>query len=239
MKRALVPVIGIALLAAACSGDEAGTTSSLAPTTTPAAATTTAAPATTTTVAPPTTSAAPVTTTTTSAPTTSTPAVFLSAEAKWEGEVQTITLYDDGTLVAGSAQGQADITSTDPYWIGEQAKISVVELGAEGFSQAILVEIPVAEEEDPPNFNQLFVAEGKLLRRVLNESLGVYSVTELTFVGDGTIEYQEDGWTACARADFPEEANRQFVTLGFVGDEIGEIGRRDSAETQVCDQLAG
>lgn len=153
--------------------------------------------------------------------------------------MQTITLYEDGTLIAGSVRGQADIVSTDPYWIGEQAGISVVDLGADGYSHAILVEIPVAEEEDPPNANQLFVVEGKLLRRVLNQTYGVYSVTSLSFLGDGTIEYQEDGWTACGREDFPEESNRQIVTLGFVGGDLSETGRRDSPDTQVCDQLAG
>ena len=153
--------------------------------------------------------------------------------------MQTITLYDDGTLVAGSAQGQAQITDASEYWVAEQARISIVDLGAEGYAQAILVEVPVAEEEDPPNLNQLFVVEGKLLRRVLNESYGVYNVTALDFVGEGTIEYQEDGWTACGREDFPEESNRQIVTLGFEGDQIVEIGRRDSGDTQVCDQLAG
>ena len=153
--------------------------------------------------------------------------------------MQTITLYENGILVAGSAQGQADISSTDPYWVGEQAGISVVDLGAQGYAQAILVEIPVAEEEDPPNVSQLFVVEGKLLRRVLHESYGVYSVTALDFLGNGTIEYQEDGWTACGREDFPEESNRQIVTLGFVGDEIGETGRHNSSDTQICNQLAG
>lgn len=240
MKTALVSIVGLALVATACSGDdEGGSSTSLTPVTTAAAATT-AAPVTTS-VAPTTTGAvtSTSTTSTTTAPTTSTAGVYLSVEATWEGEMQTITLYEDGTLVAGSAQGEARITDASEYWVAEQARISVVDLGADGYAQAILVEVPVAEEEDPPNINQLFVVEGKLLRRVLDESYGVYNVTPLDFVGDGTIQYQEDGWTACLRAEMPEEANRQIVTLGFEGDHIGELDRRDSSDTQRCDQLAG
>ena len=241
MKRALVSVIGFALIAAACSGDDGGEAStSLAPATTVAIATTTAAPTTTSTAAPPTTVVLPSsTTTTTAAPTTSSPGVLLSAEAVWEGQMETIVLYDDGLLVVGSAQGQADITGASEYWMAEQARIAVVDLGAADHPQAILVELPVLEDEDPPNVNQLFVVEGKVLRRVLNEDYGVYGVTTLRFLGDGTIQYQEDGWTACGREDYPEQSNRQIVTLGFVGEEIGEIERRDSSDVQVCDQLAG
>lgn len=204
-------------------------------------AVTTTGPASTTTATSTTTSTSSTTTSSSSSTTStvSTAAVFLSVDAVWEGELQTITLLEDGTLVAGSARGQADISSTDPYWIGEQAGISVVDLGAVGYAQAILVELPVPDEEDPPNVNQIFVLEGDTLRRVLNQAYGVYGVTELSFLGDGTIEYQEDGWTACGREDFPEISNRQIVTLGFAGDQLAEVSRRDSSDTQVCDQLAG
>ena len=164
--------------------------------------------------------------------------VFLSIDAEWEGETRAITLYSDGLLVAGSAQGHADIPDAIDYFIGEQARIDVVELGAFDHPRAILVTLPLEDTEDPPNLYQLFVAEGKLLRRVLSEVYGVYGITELIFLGDGTAEYQEDGWTACLRAEMPDEVNRQIVTLGYVGGELVEIARRDSAQTQRCDQLA-
>lgn len=254
MKRVLISVIGLVLIGTACSGDDAVETStSVPPSSTAAVATTGTSQATSTSTSPVTTSPttlAGATTSTTSTTTVfeststtsttavSTPEVVLSIEALWEGETQAITLYRDGTLVAGSAQGQADIPDATPYFIEEQARIDVVELGAFDHPTAILVTLPQEDTEDPPNRYQLFVAEGERLRRVLNESYGVYGITELIFLGDGTAEYQEDGWTACLRAEMPEEANRQIVTLGFVNGELTEISRRDSPQSQTCDELA-
>ena len=181
------------------------------------------------------------TTSSTSTSTTSTTQldVLLSTEAEFDGEGLTITLFGDGRLVAGSAEGLATLTGAGDFWMDLQARLHAVRLGAAGYSDAIVLELPVAEEEDPPNLVQVFVIEGDTLRRVLNAEYGVYGVTELEFSGDGTIVYQEDGWTACQRIDFGEEANRQLVTLGFVEDIIEEISRRDSSDTQQCDQLAG
>lgn len=160
----------------------------------------------------------------------------------WESELQVITLYEDGTLVAGSAQGQAEIPAAHQYRIETQAAIQVVELGSPEYSEAILVSLPSIENEDPPNVEQLFVPDGKVLRRVLNRSFGVYGVTSLDFLGDGTLEYLESGWTACGRSGESigsgAEVPLQIVTLGFVGDDMSEIERRDSTVTQKCDELA-
>ncbi|MCP3973468.1 MAG: hypothetical protein GY720_03130, partial [bacterium] len=140
----------------------------------------------------------------------------------------------------GSAQGQADFSPEEYEWITPSATLEVIELGASQHPEALLLTTPVDEAEDPPNRTQLFVSDGKLLRRILNQSYGVYNVTELDFLGDGTFEYTEDGWTACGRLDFPETTVvQEVVTVGLTdGAEMSEIGRRPSELTQDCNNLA-
>ena len=166
--------------------------------------------------------------------------VILSVDAVWQGVEQTIVLYEDGRLVVGGLEARAEIPTLNSYWIDQQAEIMVIDFGAADYDQAILVSLPIDELEDPPNRSQLFVEDDGVLRRILDRAFGVYNVTPLTFVGDGTVEYQEDRWSACLRAEMPAEANRQIVTLAL--DDSGmlvEAARRDSGDVQACDRLAG
>ncbi|MCP3975855.1 MAG: hypothetical protein GY720_15340, partial [bacterium] len=139
MKRALALVIGLAVVASACSGSDGGdtTTTAVATTAVESSTTSTAGPASTTSSAPTTTAVA--TTTTSKVPPTTASGVFLATDLVWEGQTQTITLYDDGLLVAGSAQGQADFSPEEYEWITPSATLEVIELGASQHPEALLL----------------------------------------------------------------------------------------------------
>jgi hypothetical protein len=169
---------------------------------------------------------------------------LLSAAANWDGHpgVESISLYDDGRLQAGSDVGRADLTEPSEYF-REQASLDVVELGHPDHHRAVLLSLPRSnEDEDPPNLYQLFVEDEGRLRRVFNRELGNYGVVELRFDGDGTARYREDDWSACGRIGremSPVVVDLQEVTLGLVDGTMQEIDRRPSGQTKDCDRLAG
>jgi hypothetical protein len=155
---------------------------------------------------------------------------------------ENIVLYADGRLVAGGASGQAEYTDPSEYDLGKQAKISVVRLSAE-VPRAVLLELPLADDEDPPNRYQLFAPEDGKLHRVLDVVLGVYGVTPVRFPGDGTMVYVEDGWTACTRdeaATMRPRADIHEVALGPHGPDGKpvEASRQATGQVQDCSQLA-
>jgi hypothetical protein len=171
------------------------------------------------------------------------PSVVLETDADFDGMPgdEHLLLRADGTLEVGPRRGHADVWEISDHWMGEQARLSVVMLDRRGPTPAVLVTLPIAEDEDPPNRYQLFVADDaspEALRRVLDITLGAYGVRELVFSGDGTARYDEDGWTACERLGHPTRANRQRVTLRMVDGEMIEHSRRDTRDVQICDQLA-
>ena len=148
-----------------------------------------------------------------------------------------LTLHTDGTLTRGAARGQAEIPSTDRYWMEQQARLREVDLGA-GVT-VILVELPLPDEEDPANRVQAFVREGDALQKVWDWAPSGYGPVALEFPGDGRVRYTEDGWTACIAAGHPKEAVRlMVVTLGLEGGVFVERSREDSGAAQRCDQLA-
>ena len=114
--------MGLAVVASACSGSDGGSTATTAVATTAvgSSSTSTAGPASTTSVVPVTT--AVTTTSTSKVPPTTASGVFLAVDLVWEGQTQTITLYDDGLLVAGSAQGQADFSQRRQNLLGSFAE---------------------------------------------------------------------------------------------------------------------
>ena len=169
---------------------------------------------------------------------------LLRVVAEWDDEPgpETITLYADGRLQVGDSLGRAEVTTPSDYFFEEQAAIEVVRLGDSKHARAILVTLPRSNEDvDPPNRYQIFVAERNRLRRVFNKELGVYGVVKLTFDGNGTAQYQEDGYIACgrigARWDLPTVAQPELVTLGLEGGTMREIRREPSGETQECNKL--
>lgn len=149
-------------------------------------------------------------------------------------------LHEDGMLTRGAARGHAEIPSKDPFWLGEQASLSEVDLGAD--VTVILVELPLPDDEDPANRVQAFVREGDVLRKVWDWTPSGYGPVTLEFPGDGRIRYTEDGWTACIAAGHPKEAvPLMVVTLALQGSPTTfvETSREASGAVQRCDQLAG
>lgn len=170
---------------------------------------------------------------------------ILATNGEWDDEPgeEAIVLHDDGKLVAGTDEGTATLPTSSGYFFDEQAKISVVRLGDATFPKALLLAIPTADQEDPPNVYQVFVSEGGKLRKVYEEAIGSYGVVPLEFPGDGSARYLEDGWTACERAGFPENRSkgvvRQHVILRVGPDKtLVEAKRKPSKHEQRCDELA-
>lgn len=147
-------------------------------------------------------------------------------------------LHEDGMLTRGAARGHVEIPSLDPYWLGEQASLREVDLGAD--VTVIVVELPLPDDEDPANRVQAFVREGDVLRKVWDWTPSGYGPVTLEFPGDGRVRYTEDGWTACIAAGHPKGAVPLMrVTLGLEGGVFVEVSREASGAVQRCDQLAG
>ena len=188
-------------------------------------------------------SAPPITTTSVAEPRPPAPGpdAVLAIEADIDGTPgdEQIWLDPDGTLHAGELVGHADYWDVDQYWFGEQALVDVVIFDEQ--TTAVVLTLPVAEEEDPPNVVQVFLIREQGLRRVFEQTLGVYGVHPLNFDGDGTVSYVEDGWTACRDADPSDVVVRQRIILTADGDdgELIQTSTEDSDETQACNQLAG
>lgn len=173
------------------------------------------------------------------------PEPLLQTQAPWDEKPgrDTITLDPDGTLRAGRSIGQAQIRKPSDYFFKEQARIEVVNLGHPDYPRAILVSLPRSnEDEDPPNLYQLFVEDQNRLQRILNQEVGSYGVIPLRFDGDGTVKYEEDGYTACGRLGpnvRAREAQPATVTLALVDGAMKETGRVPLGTTQKCDELPG
>ncbi|MFO0548689.1 MAG: hypothetical protein U0271_09890 [Polyangiaceae bacterium] len=153
--------------------------------------------------------------------------------------LEQIELYDDGSLVAGEAQGTAAPPTGSRYFQDRQASLRAVEFDKSAGLHAVLVTFPTDEEEDPPNRYQLFLVRGASLERVFDSILGNYGITEVTFPGDGTMHYVEDGWTACAHVTVAQTTvPRHEVALAVVGNTMKETSRKVGRLKQACDQLA-
>ncbi len=151
-----------------------------------------------------------------------------------------LTLREDGTLVLGAKRGTVEIPGPDKFWMEQQAALREVDLG--GGTTAVFVELPLPEEEDPPNRVQVFVAEGNALRRVWDWTPSGYGPVPIEAPGDGTIRYTQDGWTACIEAKHPKTpVPLMTVTLALEGEPavFVETERKPSGKTQKCDELAG
>ncbi len=152
---------------------------------------------------------------------------------------EVITLFSDGTLHAGHWVGRVALTGAGDYFMGEQAGIRVEVLDGSVGSHVVVVGLPTAEEEDPPNRWQAFRPDGALLRRILDTTPGSYGVTALRFPGDGTVRYTQDGWTACQGTAGQDVAPVHEITRGSDGGgDLVEVKRTPTGAIQACDQLA-
>ncbi|MEO8372609.1 MAG: HAD hydrolase-like protein [Candidatus Solibacter sp.] len=111
--------------------------------------------------------------------------------------------------------GTANLPTSGGYFFGEQAKLEVVRFGHAKHPRALVVAIPTADEEDPANVYQVFVADGPRLRKIYEATIGSYGVVPLEFAGDGTVSYLEDGWAACERTKFPTQVKRNRIVLAL------------------------
>lgn len=142
-------------------------------------------------------------------------------------------MYADGSLVAGEARGTADLTHPGEFWLKELAALQVVAL-APGVT-AILVALPLADEEDPASRFQLFVPEGRQLLRVLDITPGFGRVQRLRFPGDGTLRYVETQSEACARYGLkPGTTPLHEVTYELSGTVMRETARKPTVRTVDC-----
>jgi hypothetical protein len=166
---------------------------------------------------------------------------LLEIRAEWDAipGPDPIALRGDGRLTAAAEEGRASLPTSGGYFFDEQARIEVVQLGHPKYARAIVVAIPTGDEEDPANVYQLFVSDGGALKKVWEATVGSYGVVPLTFAGDGTVRYLEDGWTACERAKFPAKVKLQTVVLAIGKDGmLGEVKRQATKQTQDCGMLA-
>ncbi|RLB56681.1 MAG: hypothetical protein DRJ42_02520 [Deltaproteobacteria bacterium] len=176
-----------------------------------------------------------------SAPSTEAATILLEGDGDIDGVPgdEHLVLRTDGTLEAGAWRGRAEVFEMIEYWAERQATVGVVVLDRRRGLRGVLVTLPIAEHEDPPNRYQLFVPDGAdALRSVLDITPGAYGGLELSFPGDGTVGYLEDGWSACDRLNEPRSAPRQRITFAMDGDQMVERDRRESGQVQVCDMLA-
>ena len=169
--------------------------------------------------------------------------VILSVNADFDGKPgdEKIELRADGALTAGALAGMAEASKASEYWMGKQASLTVVVLDTQKGIKGILLGLPVDEEEDPPNYFQLFVAQGDSLVRVFSGVVSSYGPGAIKFAGDGTLRYVEDGWAACHRAKMPEKKSVALQEVIFQPDHTGqfkEATRANTKATQVCDELA-
>jgi len=172
--------------------------------------------------------------------------ILVSTKLHWQGRMQEITLYSDGLLTSDSAIGMVELEDHPVYsqrkyfeFVKNSAHIEVVDLGSSDFKQALLVSIPgLPDQEDPPASQQLFVSRGKVLHRALHYFADHHGSNALSFPGDGTIKYQENGWDVCYGVAHTEVVDRNIVTLGFVDRKLTKISHQPSGQLQRCDQLA-
>ncbi len=170
----------------------------------------------------------------------STAPILVEGDGDIDGERgdEHLVLREDGTLEAGERRGRAEVWEFGDYW-RRQASLSTVVFDRRGPTRAVLLALPIAEDEDPPNRYQVFLPDGESgLRRVLDITVGSYGVQPLIFSGDGTVSYDEDGWAACERLGQPARAPRQRVTLTLEGSHLMEHSRRNTGRVQNCDHLA-
>lgn len=118
-----------------------------------------------------------------------------------------------------------------------QADLRVVPFAED--RDAVLLTLPTLADEDPPNRYRLFLVTGGELVMIFDRVVGTYGVQPVEVPGDGTVRYVEDGWAACDRTDHPPEATRQEVVHRWDPTHGRMIERRrDTAQTQRCDQLS-
>lgn len=166
---------------------------------------------------------------------------LLAIEAEWDetSGKDAIVLHPDARLVAGSNEGTASLPTSSGYFFGQQAKLEVVRFGHPKHARALVLAIPTADEEDPANVYQVFVADGPRLRRIYEATIGSYGVVPLEFAGDGTVSYVEDGWAACERTKFPTKVKRDRIVLRMNADGmLAEAKRRATKSVQDCGMLA-
>ncbi len=148
-----------------------------------------------------------------------------------------VVLGRDGTLVAGTASIAVPLVAVSEYFEKDYA-LRVIGLGQA--RRGVLLAAPTEGEEDPPTRYRVFVYRDGALKQVLDQIIGVYGVTDLENAPDGTLSYTESGWTACHRGKFKASMKLQRVTLALDpgGTKMAETRRVDTAEVQVCDELA-
>ncbi len=173
---------------------------------------------------------------------------LLRTEAEFDGcpGTERIVLLEDGTLLAGAAEGRADASHAGSPWFEEQGALRVVTLREEPLLRAILLVLPASgfDDVDPPSRYQLFVLRNGRLHRVLVLQPAAYGGVPLRFPGDGTLRYIEDGWAACERIGGEVGSRRVAVRQEVIFQwdphtgRMWEAARRPTASRQRCDMLA-
>lgn len=151
---------------------------------------------------------------------------------------EVLSVYADGTVLAGGWQGKVDVPAASDYFVHEQSKISAEVLDRAKGVRVVVVALPTEGEEDPPNRFQLLTPRAGGLVRIYDAVIGNYGSPELRFPGDGTVRYTEDGWTACHdQGDGSAPVHEVTLALDGAG-MLVERGRAPTGETQDCSQLA-
>lgn len=167
-------------------------------------------------------------------------AVLLTGAGDLDGKAgdETITLYADGTLIAGNWQGKAFAEPGSEYFQSKQATISVAVL--DKATRVVVIALPTAEEEDPPNHYEVLAPKGDQLLTIFEQTVGNYGVTDLVFPGDGTMRYVQDSWTACGGGE-PAASPAPIHEVVFAADASGALVEREkkpTGETFDCNNLA-
>lgn len=162
-----------------------------------------------------------------------------------DGQSHAVYLDETGMIHVGAATivtevpaGPGDSDEAAYFW-DKQARLSVASFTAE--QPAVVLATPTSESEDPPNRYQVFLVDETGLTRIFDKVIGAYGVQPVRLPGDGTIRFTEDGWTACERLKYPKEAVMQEVVyrMDAQSGETVEAERTDTADSMICDQLAG
>lgn len=157
---------------------------------------------------------------------------------------EVLSIYADGTLLAGGWQGKAEVPTSTDWFKSQQSKISAEVLDQAKGSHVIIVALPTEEDEDPPNRYQLFVPGAGGLTKIYDQVIGVYGVTDLRFPGDGTVRYIEDSWSACGSphgeaTEHDGTVPIHEVTLALdASGQLVEHDRTESGQTFDCGGLA-
>ncbi|MGB1015962.1 MAG: hypothetical protein ACPG4T_17625 [Nannocystaceae bacterium] len=174
------------------------------------------------------------------------PTALFQAEADLDGDGkrEQVTLFDNGKLQAAMGdkviEGLADLDELDLESRRDETHLRGARF--DKTTEALVLEMPTPDDEDPPTQYQVFVLRNQKLVRVFAQVVGVFNAQPLLIAGNGTVGYREDGWTACERVagngEMPERARIHVVTLSPDSDGMLTIeSRKRTRDIQNCADL--